>query len=101
MLLCVRDQRLTATDTPQQALAAGTKRAVDRATGTMAEEGLQSLGDLIPPPPMFALESPIASFGSTTSGLRRIGLPILRARRAAASSTSTPCSRETGCTAMR
>jgi hypothetical protein len=43
VLLCVRDQRLTATDTPEVGLGASAKRAVDAATEEMAESGISEL----------------------------------------------------------
>jgi hypothetical protein len=47
VLLCVRDQRLTATDTPEKALGAAAKAGIDAATATMAEAGIESLAALL------------------------------------------------------
>jgi hypothetical protein len=47
VLLCVRDQRLTATDTPEKALAAAAKAGIDAATAGMAESGIESLAALL------------------------------------------------------
>jgi hypothetical protein len=49
MLICVRDERLTATDPPQVALAASCKRAIEAATREMAL-GLRDVDSLLPPP---------------------------------------------------
>jgi hypothetical protein len=50
VLLCVRDQRLTAADTPEAALASSAKKAVEAATAGMRDAGLTSLATLVQPP---------------------------------------------------
>ena len=62
VLLCVRDERLTATDTPAVALGAAAKRGVDSATADMSDEGFTSLAKFVEPPvpsaPMFGFDEP-------------------------------------------
>lgn len=54
VLLCVRDQRLTATDTPEVGLGASAKRAIDTAIEGMAESSIAELEVPYPVPPTSA-----------------------------------------------
>lgn len=49
VLLCVRDQRLTAADTPETALAASAKKSVETATAGMREAGIGPVLPALPP----------------------------------------------------
>ncbi|MCP4040340.1 MAG: hypothetical protein GY731_00080, partial [Gammaproteobacteria bacterium] len=52
VLLSIRDQRLTVTDTPHTGLGASLKRAVEVATEGMAERGFTSLADVLDQGPL-------------------------------------------------
>jgi hypothetical protein len=71
VLLCVRDQRLTAADTPESGLGASIKRSVDAATAGRKDATLTTLEPFMVLPPPAAL-----AFGGRLHGMPRGGAPI-------------------------
>ena len=47
VLLCIKDERLTSTDTPEVSLVAAAKRAIQAATADMAESGFTPLSEIV------------------------------------------------------
>lgn len=84
VLLCVRDQRLTATDTPDKGLGAAAKAGIEAATRDMADAGLVPLEDL--------LEDMIVFHpGAMAGGLRTVtGMAMPAARSRAAEGAAPP-----------